>query len=69
MDQANIYRIKVRGIIPGSWIDRMGGMRIIATADGSTLEGPLPDQAALVGVLNTLYALRLPIIEVASASG
>ena len=69
MDQANIYRIKVQGIVPSSWADRMSGMRVIATADGSILEGLLPDQAALAGVLNTLYALRLPIIEVTSESG
>ena len=69
MEQASVYRIKVRGVVPSSWLDRMGGMRVVASADGSIIEGPLPDQAALVGVLNTLYALRLPIIEVASASG
>ena len=34
--------------------------------DGDTeslLEGPLLDQAALAGVLNTLYELHLPVIS------
>jgi len=39
-----------------------------ATAEGglpvTTLEGDLRDQAALAGVLNTLYELHLPVISV-----
>jgi len=30
----------------------------------TTLEGRLLDQAALAGVLNTLYELHLPVLEV-----
>jgi len=30
----------------------------------TTLEGELSDQAALAGVLNTLYELHLPVISV-----
>ena len=65
MDKPGIYRIKVRGVLPESWLDRMGGMRITAkTLEEVTLEGRLSDQAALNGVLETLYSLRLPILEV-----
>jgi hypothetical protein len=44
-------------------------MRIsVAASDGgpfvTTLEGELLDQAALAGVLNTLYELHLPVLEV-----
>ena len=47
----------------------MDGMSIrqTATDDGvlvTTLEGELADQAALTGVLDTLYELHLPIILV-----
>ena len=65
MDKPATYRIKVRGSVPESWIDRLGGMRIIAVSSAlTTLEGWLPDQAALKGVLDTLYELRLRLEQV-----
>ena len=65
MDKPAIYRIKVRGTVPDSWSDRLGGLQIVATtSEGVTLEGWLTDQAALNGVLDTLYGLRLPLLEV-----
>ena len=55
----------MQGVIPECWLDRLGGLRITTAAMGkTTLEGQLPDQAALNGVLDTLYSLRLPIVEV-----
>ena len=48
-----------------SWLDRLGGLEVAEnTSEGVILEGPLPDQAALAGVLDTLFALHLPILEV-----
>jgi hypothetical protein len=65
MDKPGLYRIKVQGVVPNSWSDRLGGLQIVATTlEGATLEGWLPDQAALNGVLDTLYGLRLPLLEV-----
>jgi len=65
MDKPATYRIKVRGIVPESWLDRLGGMRIVAGSSiVTTMEGMLPDQAALKGVLDTLYELRLSVEEV-----
>ena len=65
MDKPAVYRIKVKGVLPDGWLDRLGGLQITAnTSEDSTLEGWLPDQAALAGVLGTLYSLRLPILEV-----
>ncbi len=65
MDKPGAYRIKVRGVVPDGWLDRLGGLQIVVTtAEGVTLEGWLPDQAALNGVLDTLYSLHLPIVEV-----
>jgi hypothetical protein len=63
------YQILVKGSIPVNWSDRMDGMSIrqAAADDGepvTTLEGELADQAALAGVINTLYELHLPIISV-----
>jgi hypothetical protein len=65
LDKPAVYRIKVQGVVPESWIDRLGGMGIVSVSSAATtLEGRLPDQAALNGVLDTLYQLRLPLLEV-----
>ena len=65
LDKSAVYRIKVQGVVPESWTDRLGGMGIVSvTSAATTLEGWLPDQAALNGVLDTLYQLRLPLVEV-----
>ena len=62
------YRIRVQGHLDESWSDRLGGMTITTTeADGtpvSILTDRLRDQAALLGVLNTLYDLQLPLLSV-----
>jgi len=55
----------VQGTVPESWIDRLGGMEIVSVTPAATmLEGRMTDQAALSGVLDTLYQLRLPLLEV-----
>jgi hypothetical protein len=63
------YRIKVKGFIPNDWSERLEGMSIHRqkSDDGepvTTLEGELVDQAALAGVLNSIYELHLPILSV-----
>ena len=68
-DCSAIYQITVQGRIDPNWSDRLEGMTIcLATAEtGSsltTLEGQLSDQAALAGVLNTLYELHLTVLSV-----
>jgi hypothetical protein len=61
------YLIRVRGSLRASWSDRLGGMQITpdqGDAGCTVLEGPLPDQAALMGVLNGLYDLGMPLLFV-----
>ena len=62
-----IYHIKVHGKLSGSWSDSLSGMNITNyKQDGNitTLVGKLKDQAALAGVLQTLYELHFPILLV-----
>jgi hypothetical protein len=64
------YRICVKGFLDGSWSERLSGMRIINQDDGIisplvTLEGPVLDQTELIGVLNNLYEMHLPVVSVA----
>jgi hypothetical protein len=62
------YRIRVQGSLDESWSDRLGGMAITTRSrdavSETTLVGHLTDQVALVGVLNMLYELHMPILEV-----
>lgn len=67
------YRILIRGTLNASWSDRLGGMTISVArlADGTpatTLIGELSDQSALVGVVNTLHDLGLPLVSVERVS-
>ncbi len=64
-----VYKIKVLGDLNESYSDRLGGMQItidrsVAIEPVSILIGQINDQAALSGVLNTLYELQLSIISV-----
>jgi len=70
------YRISVVGILEESFADRLCGLSIQNTEPDQdagkpvvTLTGRLTDQAALMGVLNTLYNMRMPLIAVECLSG
>jgi len=59
----------VQGEVGPDWSDRLGGMRIlpstlVAGSKVTVLVGRVSDQAELAGILNTLYALHLPLLEV-----
>ncbi|KPJ76380.1 MAG: hypothetical protein AMJ54_12010 [Deltaproteobacteria bacterium SG8_13] len=63
------YRIRVQGRLDKSWAARLGGMTVTADqtakkAPVTILVGHLADQAALSGILNTLYELHLPLLSV-----
>jgi len=66
-----IYSIRVIGRLEQSWSKRLSDLTIhtegMIIKDGvvmTTLTGKLIDQAALMGVLNAIYNLRLPIWSV-----
>ena len=63
------YWICVRGRIPARWCECFEGMIITeclpqGESPVTTLLGELSDQAALAGVINTLYELHLPLLTV-----
>ena len=62
------YTIRVQGHLDATWSTRLGGMRIMVNGTGrhavTVLFGRLVDQAALLGVLNALYELGLPLLSV-----
>jgi hypothetical protein len=62
--------IRVVGTLDARWSDRLGGLRVRAAGDAgdspvTELGGRLLDQAALLGVLLTLYDLGHPLLSVA----
>ena len=64
-----MYRIRVQGRLGSSWSERLAGMTVTTsggrdTVETTMLEGQLLDQAALTGVLNTLYDLHFPLLSV-----
>ena len=68
-DQPARYRISIQGHLDELWSDHLGGLEIQSTSVPSAeaitrLTGQLLDQAALIGVLNTLYNLRLTLLSV-----
>ncbi len=69
-NEPNAYRITVAGFLDSKWSERLGGMRI-QVIPGETkgdhvtvMEGIIIDQSQLSGVLNTLHALNLTLLEV-----
>jgi len=68
-DGPAVYLIQVGGRLDSKWSASMGGMNITAARSGAndivtTLIGELQDQAALAGVLNTIYDLHMPVLSV-----
>jgi hypothetical protein len=59
--------ILVQGALECAWSERLCGLALaVYEADGgprTLLAGRLPDQAAVHGVLTTLYDLGLPVIS------
>jgi hypothetical protein len=65
---ANIS-IEVNGLLNKNLSDVLGGLNIrhSTTPDNisiSYLEGAVKDQAALIGIINTLFNMRFPIVNV-----
>ena len=63
------YRIRIQGTLARHWFDGLGDIHctISQSADHklvTTLVGQFRDQANLFGLLNTIYDLHLPLIQV-----
>jgi hypothetical protein len=65
MTTNSIYQIRIDGLLDSSWSDWFDGLAISYSAEDTTiLTGPLPDQAALHGVLNKIRDLGLTLLTV-----
>jgi hypothetical protein len=69
LDSMAEYEIRIQGYLSENWSDRMGGVSIQVQSQPNetavtVLTGAFQDQAALAGVLNTLYDLGFPLLSV-----
>ena len=64
-DKRGVYQIRVKGKLDQKWSDWFDGFTITPQADDETLlTGPVPDQAALHGLLGKIRDLGLPLLLV-----
>ena len=64
------YVIRIQGHLDPSWQDRFAGLCLAQQEAGTTLlSGPLPDQAALYGVLLQLIRLGLVLLSLETSAG
>jgi hypothetical protein len=61
---AGLFEIHIKGHLDSSWSDWLEGLEVKLLDNGEMiLYGPIPDQAALMGVLNKLYGLNLTLLS------
>jgi hypothetical protein len=59
------YQIRIEGHLGPQWAEWFDGMSITPEADGNTLlTGPLPDQAALHGLLKKMRDLGMTLVSI-----
>jgi hypothetical protein len=69
MHETAVYRIRIQGAFDESWLQHVGlDWTVQLNDDGvaftTTIARFLCDQAALIGLLCTLYDVGLPLLEV-----
>ena len=64
-NSTKIYKIKIKGRLENHWTDWFDGLAFTYEDDGTTtIQGPLPDQAALHSILLKIRDLNLSLISV-----
>jgi hypothetical protein len=63
------YEIRVRGRVTPALLARFEGMESDVEPVETVLHGPLPDQAALHGMIGLISALGLELVEVRRLAG
>ena len=67
------YRIRIQGMLDESWAEELGmgigWLKEFGQGPVTILKGEVLDQAALLGLLNRLYGLGLPLLSVEQLPG
>jgi hypothetical protein len=63
--QPTVYQIRIKGHLSDQWTDWFEGLTITLEENGDTLLiGPVPDQAALFGLLRRVRDLGMQLISI-----
>jgi len=58
------YEVRVSGVIPPDVLPDLQGMAVTIEPPETVLQGPLPDQSAVVGLIARIHVLGFRVIEV-----
>lgn len=64
LNQPAIYRIQVQGVLPSEWEAWFNGMRLENNGRITILQGLVPDQPALFGLLIKIRDLGITVLSV-----
>lgn len=65
MSNVHRFEIRVSGWLADHWAGHFEGMHFQKSADGrTTIQGEVPDEAALFGVLRSIEKLGLTLISI-----
>jgi len=67
-DQPTEYQIRLKGTLNSSWSDWFDGFTITVQGDETFLDGVVPDQSALHGILAKINDLGLSLISIMKLS-
>lgn len=59
-----VYEFTIRGDLSGQWCDWFGDLQMAYADNETILWGPVPDQAALYGIIARLRNLGLTLLAV-----
>jgi hypothetical protein len=60
-----VYEIRIQGQLDRNWSDWFNGLEVTPQENGDTLiTGPIPDQAALQGILTKVFNLRMILLSI-----
>jgi hypothetical protein len=55
------FEIRVAGPVPADLLEELGDVRVVSQSVETVLQGPVVDQAALVGIINRLQGLGVEL--------
>ena len=58
------YEIRIESVLGEEWSDWFDGLQITRDGGVTVISGPVPDQAALHGLIGKVNDLGLPLISV-----
>lgn len=58
------YQVRVSGVIPAALLAELSGLTVTVEPPETVLQGSLPDQSAVVGLISRIHGFGLRLIEV-----